>query len=148
MKEIKTFFADDIALNKGYATVSQDRYKPHDNKVYYQKKLANLLPPAEVVSEYEEIYPGILKRMMDMVEQDQQHNQALSLTNLELYNHNTKRGQNIALLSLVIICITTVLLGVFQSGMISFIFFASALLTIIVAIITTHCSATKKPKNK
>jgi uncharacterized membrane protein len=73
-REVKNYYATD-KLNRGY--------KMEDEKAVLKEEVANsspklekkyefLLPPTEVIAEYEALYPGALERIIKIAEKEQQ----------------------------------------------------------------------------
>ena len=127
MKEIKTFFGKDNKLNKGYVKTINVR---ENDSVFYQKKFAHILPPIDVINEFENIHPGTLARLMDMAEKEQNHRQALDLVNLDSQARAFKMGRYFTLMSIVAACVTTIALVVIASAYIGIVFSIVAFLAI------------------
>ncbi len=107
-KEIKSFFGKDNKLNKGYQRINNLR--ENDNN-HYRKKFEHILPPIEILSEYENIHPGTLGRLIDMAEKEQHHRHAIELVNAENHQRAVKIGRNTAIITIITICITTICLS-------------------------------------
>lgn len=127
MKEIKTFFGKDNKLNKGYVRPANVR---ENDSVFFQKKFAHILPPIDMISEFENIHPGTLAKLMDMAEREQHHRQALDLVNLDSQTRAFKIGRYFALLFVVIACLTTIALVVIASAYIGIIFAIIAFMSV------------------
>jgi uncharacterized membrane protein len=127
MKEIKTFFTKDNRLNKGYSKISNIREL---DSSFYRKKFEHILPPIDLISEYENINPGTLAKLIDMAEQEQHHKHAIDLVNLENYNRAQKMGRIFALIFIGLICLTTICLTIFGKILIALVFSCSAFLAI------------------
>lgn len=80
MKETKRFFNKNNRLNKGYAKTFS--VNESDNN-FYRKKFEHILPPIDLINEYENIYPGTLQELMDMAQKEQAHKHAIDLKNLK-----------------------------------------------------------------
>jgi len=61
MKESKNFF-DNNRLNKGYSRVIN--FHQSDANLI-RKKYRHVLPPIEMIEQYEELYPGTLQRVSE-----------------------------------------------------------------------------------
>ncbi|MCZ6901463.1 MAG: DUF2335 domain-containing protein [Rickettsia endosymbiont of Ixodes persulcatus] len=81
MKETKRFFNKNNRLNKGYAKTFSVN-EPDDN--FYRKKFEHILPPIDLISEYENIYPGTLQELIHMAQKEQAHTHAIDLKNLKM----------------------------------------------------------------
>lgn len=130
MKEIKTFFDKNNKLNKGYIRPTNTH---ESDSSFYQKKFAHILPPIDIINEYENIHPGTLARLIDMAEKEQHHRQALDLVNLDAQTRAFKMGRNFALVFVGIACLTTIALAIIASAYIGIIF-ASVAFAVIGAI--------------
>jgi uncharacterized membrane protein len=127
MKEIKTFFANDNRLNKGYAKL----YNPRgSDSSFYSKKFEHILPPIDIITEYESINPGTLKQMVDMAEREQHHRHAIDLINLDAYNKAQKLGKIFAITLVSIISIATLCLTIYGNIISAMIFSSTAFLSI------------------
>lgn len=127
MKEIKTFFGKDNKLNKGYARIPNIR---ENDNVFYQKKFAHILPPVDLITEFENIHPGTLAKLIDMAEREQHHRQALDLVNLDSQARAFKTGRYFALMFMIVACITTIALVVIASAYIGIMFATIAFVAI------------------
>ena len=107
-KEIKTFFNKDNKLNRGYKKMSNPR---EADDSFYRKKFEHLLPPIDILNEYENIYPGTLAKLMEMTQKEQQHRQAAELIYAENYKLAVKMGRNGLVMAIIAICITTIILA-------------------------------------
>lgn len=81
MKETKSFFTNNNRLNKGYAKT----FSVHESdSSFYRKKFEHILPPIDLITEYENIYPGILEKLVSMAQKEQMHKHDLELKNLKM----------------------------------------------------------------
>ncbi|ADE30060.1 DUF2335 domain-containing protein [Rickettsia prowazekii] len=87
MKETKRFFNKNNRLNKGYAKTFSIN-EPDNN--FYRKKFEHILPPVDLISEYESIYPGTLQELMHMAQKEQAHKHAIDLKNLKIQERIAK----------------------------------------------------------
>ena len=134
MKEIKTFFANDNKLNKGYAKMHNSR---ESDSSFYSKKFEHILPPIDLITEYENINPGTLERIIDMAEKEQHHRHAIDLVNIEAYNKAKKLGKLFSIILVFIISFTTLFLAIFGSIVGSMVFCSAAFLSIGLSLIIT-----------
>jgi len=81
MKETKRFFTKNNRLNKGYAKTFSVN-EPDNN--FYRKKFEHILPPIDLISEYENIYPGTLQELINMAQKEQVHKHDIDLKNLKM----------------------------------------------------------------
>lgn len=81
MKETKSFFTKNNRLNKGYAKVFS--VNELDNN-FYHKKFEHILPPIDVVTQYEDIYPGTVEKLVNMAQKEQAHKHEIELQNLKI----------------------------------------------------------------
>jgi uncharacterized membrane protein len=109
MKESKNFFTNNNRLNKGYSKVSSIR---ESDGSFYRKKFEHVLPPVELMAEYENIYPGTLERIMNMAQKEQAHRHEIDLRNLKAHENTAKVSKicalifGIFLLALIILLIS------------------------------------------
>jgi uncharacterized membrane protein len=109
MKEIKNFFGNDNKLNKGYTKLQNNS---ENDSSFYQKKFSHILPPIDLISEFENIHPGTLARLIDMAEKEQNHRHALELVGLDSQSRAMKMGRICALIFVGIICVATITLAI------------------------------------
>ncbi|ASX27677.1 hypothetical protein BA173_02030 [Rickettsia sp. MEAM1 (Bemisia tabaci)] len=81
MKETKSFFTKNNRLNKGYA---KSFHSNEIDKNFYRKKFEHILPPIDTVTEYENIYPGTLEKLVNMAQKEQAHKHEIELQNLKI----------------------------------------------------------------
>ena len=70
IKETKKFFADN-RLNKGYKKQKNPNNKAE--QINYRHTHNSFLPPINLIEHYEEIYPGTLKKLIEMAKNDQDY---------------------------------------------------------------------------
>ncbi len=128
MKESKSFFANNNRLNKGYSKVNNNP-RETDNS-FYRKKLEHVLPPIDLMEEYENLYPGTLAKLMAMAEKEQTHRHQMDIKSIEVYESITKKGRISAVIFMIMVCITTLVLSVLGHFMIASIFPVSVFLVI------------------
>lgn len=122
MKESKSFF-DNNRLNKGYGKVSN--VKQSDSS-FIRKKYRHVLPPLDMMEEYEELNPGTFERLFDMAEKEQNHRHSMDLLVIEKYNRATRLGRVFALVFIALISTTTLMLVIVKSSLSAAIFAVSA----------------------
>lgn len=113
MKEIKTFFASDNRLNKGYARTTNH---PQSDTSLYRKKFEQILPPIDLISQYEDINPGTLAKLTAMTEKEQAHKHELEKKLIDEQAKAIKLGQLFGSISLVTIC-TTIAVSLLASNL-------------------------------
>ena len=107
MKDNKKFFYNN-RLNKGYSKI----YNNHQTDLNIgRKKYQSMLPPIDMIEEYEELYPGTLDKLFDMTQKEQNHRHSLNL--LEIKNHAkaTALGRICALVFISIVVISSLILA-------------------------------------
>ncbi len=141
MKETKTFFDKNNRLNKGYAKID-----PTESDInLYRKKFQNILPPLDLISQYEDIHPGTLNRLIEIIEQEQKNKHELEIAQLKSREKTVKIKKVFALASIVLIAIATVLLWLFGGSLIALVFCCSAFAALAVApILSCKKSAAKE----
>ena len=145
MKETKNFFSNNNRLNKGYTKVNNLK---ESDRSFYRKQFEHVLPPIDVMAEYENIYPGALAKLIDMAEKEQLHRHQLELKNIEAYKSLTQKGRISAVIFVLIVCITTIILAMVGDLMLASIFAVSAFLIIGIGTFWTPMRFSKKNYNK
>ena len=69
MKENKKFFANN-RLNKGYKKINNDQ---KSDEVILKEKYLSILPPLDIMEEYEEKFPGAFSKLFQMAEKEQEN---------------------------------------------------------------------------
>ena len=118
MKETKKFF-DNNRLNKGYSRIN-NHYKTDSSHIREQFK--HVLPPIDMMTEYEELCPGVFKHLLDMAKTEQSHRHSLDLVIQEKYNQAKHMGRIFSLIVIAVISITTLLLTFFGYQMVAALF--------------------------
>ena len=96
MKENKKFF-DNNCLNKGYKKIKRRDHNMRD------ETFNHMLPPLEIMEEYEAKYPGTFKALIQMAQKEQQHRHKMHHLEMEREASYKKFGQISAIICLVII---------------------------------------------
>lgn len=122
MKESKKYFENN-RLNKGYSKISN--YKQNDlNQIRHQFK--HVLPPVDIMEEYEEMCPGTFAKLLDMAECEQNHRHSVELVIQEKYNRATTLGRYFSLILVSVISLSTLILALFGEQIVASIFASSA----------------------
>ena len=140
MKETKKFF-DNNCLNRGYSKVSN--FKRNDTRSM-SNQYQHVLPPIDMMEQYEEVHPGTFDKLFDMSEKEQNHRHSMDLLTIEKYNKATCLGRVFALVFVGIISIASLMLVIAGSVLAASIFASSAFASI--AIMSYLYS--KNPMNK
>lgn len=122
MKETKKFFENN-RLNKGYTKILN--YNQNDMG-QIRSKFKHVLPPIDMMEEYEEMYPGTFEKLLDMAQREQNHRHSLDLVIQEKYNRATALGRYFSLILVGLIAFTTLVLALSGAQMVASIFAASA----------------------
>ncbi|NRB10805.1 MAG: DUF2335 domain-containing protein [Rickettsiaceae bacterium] len=128
MKTYKKFFEHD-SLNKGYAKTDNVSNSGSNN---IKQKYRHILPPIDMVEQYEELYPGTFKQLINMSEQEQKHRHSIERLQIEKANKLLYIGKIFSLFFIIAICITTVVLSLVGDFIEVAIFAVAAFLTVIV----------------
>lgn len=104
MKETKNFF-DNNRLNRGASKVSST--KQSDANIT-SKKYQHVLPPIDMMEQYEELNPGACAKLFEMAAKEQAHRHSVDLLALEQCKRATSLGRASALAFIAIIAITNV----------------------------------------
>ena len=107
-KETKEFFTKHNRLNKGYS--GQQRNFERDF-LSYRKRFEHILPPLDVISQYEEMYPGTLEKLISITEQEQKHKHEIDLQNSKIHSVSARNAQISSVLIYLIIALATIILS-------------------------------------
>ncbi|MCC8417994.1 MAG: DUF2335 domain-containing protein [Rickettsia endosymbiont of Bryobia graminum] len=145
MRDNKSFFSSNNRLNKGY---SKSTNQTESNNRFYSKKLGNILPPMDLMEEYESIYPGTIARMIAMAEKEQEHRHKKEKQNILAYAKNIRTARIYVILFLIISAISTGLLAR-ESVYVASIFAISLFLTISIGIfLISYSSGNRRERNR
>ncbi|MDA9163409.1 DUF2335 domain-containing protein [Rickettsiaceae bacterium] len=126
MKETKKYF-DNNRLNRGYSKVSNFRQSDvHSTRKQYN----HVLPPIDMMEQYEEVHPGTFDKLLDMAEKEQNHRHSMDLLAMEKHNRATRLGRVFALIFVGIISATTLMLVIADSVFAASIFASTAFASI------------------
>ncbi|WP_375327112.1 DUF2335 domain-containing protein [Candidatus Tisiphia endosymbiont of Nemotelus uliginosus] len=131
MKENKSFFTNNNRLNKGYFKIANPRESDYR---YYRKKFEHVLPPIELLEEYETLYPGTTAKLLAMSEKEQIHRHKLEIKNIESYELLVKKGRISSILFIITLAIITALLTQLDYFVAS-IFASSTIFTVVISIL-------------
>ena len=118
MKESKKFF-DNNRLNKGYGKVIN--FHQSDANLIL-KKYRHVLPPIEMIEQYEELYPGTLQKLLDMAQLEQNHRHARDLLEIDGQDRAAKLGKMFGLILVAIISLGAIILVTLGSALIGALF--------------------------
>ncbi|HJK87036.1 MAG TPA: DUF2335 domain-containing protein [Candidatus Megaira endosymbiont of Nemacystus decipiens] len=96
MKENKKFF-DNNCLNKGYKKI---KHRDHSMR---EEAVNHMLPPLEIMEEYEAKYPGTFKTLIQMAQKEQQHRHKMHYLEMEREASYKRFGQISAIICLSVI---------------------------------------------
>lgn len=122
MKESKKYFENN-RLNKGFKKIPS--HKQSDMSVI-RNQFKHILPPVDIMEEFEELSPGTFEKLLDMAKREQNHRHSLDLIVQEKYNRATTMGRYFSLVLMLMICITTLILAFVGKAMVASIFAACA----------------------
>ncbi len=140
MKESRKFFENN-RLNKGYSRIVNFNRSDHG---VVRRKYKSILPPIDLIEEYEELYPGTFEKVLDMAQKEQNHRHSMDLLEMERYNRATKLGRVFSLLYVAIVSMTTLILA-FNDNVPVAAMFATASFAVI-AVVSYLYSKTSKRK--
>jgi uncharacterized membrane protein len=106
-KEVKSFYGND-RLNKGYVEEQVEITgveKAPTSPV--SRKYDNLLPPIEVITEYEDIYPGTFEKIIKMAEAEQKQKFLMDQAASIAYEKSRRLGALFGMFTAALICVTT-----------------------------------------
>ncbi len=122
MKETKKFFNNN-RLNKGYNRTLN--FKQSDAYMI-RKKYQHVLPPIDMIEQYEDLNPGTLEQLLYMAEKEQNHRHSMELLITEKYIRAMRIGRMSAFVFVIIISITTLMLALDNNINLAAIFAISA----------------------
>lgn len=143
MREKKVFFNKNNKLDKGHG--SSLLTKGSDDS-FYRRKFEHILPPIDLISQYEDINPGTLQRLIDLTEQEQKNRHHIDLLNAENKKNAIKFGQASLLVFILIVSVTAALLTIFGAIKVAIIFSIFALFPICLASVLYHLNKAKTQK--
>jgi hypothetical protein len=144
MKESKKFF-DNNRLNKGYSRVVN--FHQSDANLI-RKKYRHVLPPIEMIEQYEELYPGTLERLLDMAQLEQNHRHSRDLLEIEEQERATKLGKMFGLGLVAIISVGAIILVTLGSTLIGALFALCGFSCITIVSYLSSKAYVKKEPNK
>lgn len=122
MKETKKFF-DTNRLNKGYSKTLANKQNDVEAS---SNRYRHVLPPIDIMAEYEEMSPGTTNKIFDMAQKEQNHRHSMDLLNIEKHARATKMGRACSLALVTIISIAVLVLAFGEHYMIASIFSVAA----------------------
>lgn len=129
MKETKKFFENN-RLNRGNAKVYSAK---QSDEAIIRKKHQHILPPIDVMEQYEELHPGTLEKLIEMSQKEQAHRHKMDVENDQTLKKSMSFGRVFSLIFVALVAVCSMLI-MFAAGSIilASIFVASAFLSIIV----------------
>ena len=109
MRERKKFFVNN-RLNKGYKRTFDTELSDIET---FKKQNVHLLPPIEVIEQYESHYPGIFKKLIEMSQKEQQNRHLLATLEIEKAAKMSSYGRIAGVVYIIIIslCVTNLSLN-------------------------------------
>ncbi|KAJ6644983.1 NAD kinase [Pseudolycoriella hygida] len=126
---------------KQYGTVKETDHS------FYRKKFEHVLPPLDLLEEYENLYPGTIARLMAMSEKEQVHRHNMEIKNMQSYETLVKKGRVSTIIFVITLAIITAFLSQFDY-LIARIFAASTILTLVASIFLGVMQEKKASKKK
>lgn len=109
MKEKKSFFTENNHLNKGYSTENRNT----NTAPKAQSSGFNIdLPNGNILAEYEEMQPGVLKQMLDLTSKEQEHRHNIEIITLKMQKTALRMGRLFAIFAVIAICYTTSMMAI------------------------------------
>jgi uncharacterized membrane protein len=127
MKESKKFFEDN-RLNRGCSQASRNNKSDNDSALYAKYK--HVLPPLDILEQYEELHPGTTQKLLEMAEKEQSHRHDMELRAFKKHHKAVKLGR-LVLVALGTVVIASSLSVISGYGAIATIILAAALLGIL-----------------
>jgi uncharacterized membrane protein len=125
MKTTKHFFDNYNKLNKGYAANAN---VSDTDRSFGAKRFSNILPPIEVLQEYEDIHPGSMAKILKLAEKEQEHKHRTDLMALRSQELRLKFAKNVLLLCSIVLSFAAILLALLANNIYIFIGTITALL--------------------
>ncbi len=126
MKDNKKFFYNN-RLNKGYSKV----YNNNQTDLNLSKsKYQAMLPPLDIIEQYEELYPGTLDKLFDMAQKEQNHRHSMNLLEIKNHTRATAMGRICALIFISIVIISSMLIAFFGSMILAALLIGSAFISL------------------
>jgi uncharacterized membrane protein len=141
MKETKKFF-DTNRLNKGYNKSSVHKQKDSGAS---RGQNSHVLPPLDIMAEYEEMNPGTIDKILKMAEKEQDHRHQMEMLAIEKNDKAIKIGRQISLVLVGIIALAAIILTFEGHYMVASIFSIAGFGTIGWA---SSCHSKKNAPNK
>lgn len=111
MKETKKFFVRENKLNRGYTSETDGDLRDKN-----LDELIDVLPPIDVIAQYEEMHPGFVGSIAQYLENEQKHRHKLELQAKEDAKAAASQSKRMRLFTVLIGCATLVPLSIFISG--------------------------------
>lgn len=129
MKESKKFFEDN-RLNRGFTQTSRNNKSDNDNHNALYAKYKHVLPPLDVLEQYEELHPGTVQKLLEMAKREQDHRHSMELRAFKKHHKAVKLGR-LVLVALGTVVIASSLSVISGYGAIATIILAAALLGVL-----------------
>ncbi|MCP5370032.1 MAG: DUF2335 domain-containing protein [Rickettsiaceae bacterium] len=118
MKERKKFFVNN-RLNKGY----KKRFNSEVSDVEaFKKNNLHLLPPIEIIEQYESYYPGTFKKLMEMTQKEQQNRHELAALEIKQNAKMAFYGRITGILYIIIIALCVAVLALTDHSILAALF--------------------------
>lgn len=146
MKETKKFFNNN-RLNRGYSKTSN--VKQGDAHMI-RKKYQHVLPPIDIMEQYEDLNPGTLEKLFRMATKEQNHRHSTDLLVIEKNISAMRLGRMSALMFIVIVSVATLMLALTENIALAFVFAISAFtcITIVSYLYSRNSTHNRSMNNK
>lgn len=141
MKENKKFFYNN-RLNKGYSKISNPE---KTDLSLMRKRYKHMLPPLDLLEEYEEQYPGTFDKLLNMAQKEQEHRHAIEILALEKCAYASKMGRIFSAILVALIITGTFMLVVYGAMFMAALFVLAAFSCIM---FVSYFTSFRRPKNK
>lgn len=141
-KEMKKFYSED-KLNKGYSNLSTNNLESKKTS----DQFSDVLPPLEVIQEYEELYPGTLDKILKLAEQEQNQKYQIEQVNISARERGYRMGALAGIFSLIIISSASYKIATVNSQL-SALFFVSAFIAVFAISFLSYIKNAPKTFNK
>lgn len=133
MKEIKTYFTNKNKLNKGHN--SKLSFDDNSEKFLHSQKFQHILPPIDLITQYEELNPGAFMKLINISEQEQKNRHELNKITQENTYKLLKRWQNInafvTVLLMILLVVSSVIISTIEGGLYGILFLITSVVIVL-----------------
>lgn len=128
VKETKKFFENN-RLNKGSRKYKNNK---QTDSAIIRKKYSHILPPIDMLEQYEDVSPGTIDKLIKMAEKEQENRHQIDLKIIKSNDTAMFLGKIFAIIFSLFICTTTLMVALINDTISAAIFGASSFASIAV----------------